>query len=138
MAAFTPRSAKNAQVRINGMTFTAKKWTVTPKVDKIDTTNFESGGYAVSTPGITSIEFTIEADYDAANNPYDLPTNVQPAESANDNTVKLFLNTVSGPYWLISSANFWEAPMTADVKGALGISLKGEGSGAYIYPTGTA
>lgn len=138
MAAFTPRSAKNAKVRINAMVFVAKKWTVTPKVDKIDTTNFESGGYAASTPGITSCEFTIEADYDAANNPYDLPMNVQPAESASDNLILLYLNDTSGPYWQISLANFWEAPMSADVKGALGISLKGEGSGVYLYPSGPA
>lgn len=143
-APFTPRSAKNAKVRIDTFAFTSKKWTVTPKADKIDTTHFESGGYAASISGIVSIEFSIEADYDAANNPYDLPVGLQPgidetgSEPSPTHLVKLYLNDLTGPYWQITAANVWEAPMTADVKGALGISLKGEGTGTFIFPSGPA
>lgn len=134
--AFTPRSAKNAKVRIGAATFTAKVWNVVNKSDKLDTTNFESGGYETSTFGIESAEVSIEADWDGAANPFDSPPALTPGASVS--TVKLYLNDTTGPYWSFPTLNLFEANCTANVRETLKISIKGSGHGTFVRPTGAA
>lgn len=131
-----PLSAKNAKVRIDGAVFTAKSWSVVPKTDKIDTTNFEGGGFAQSIHGIESCEVSVEADWDGDANPFDSPPNVQPnVELVN---VRLFISQTTGPCWVFPLLNVFEAPNSANVREAVKISFKAEGNGTFTYPTGSA
>ncbi len=132
----TPRSAKNAKVRFNSIVFNSKKWTVTPKTDKLDTSNSESAGYGDWISGFVYCEFTVEGDADAVLNPYDTAPSPGLQAGAALTNVKLYLNDTTGPYWSFPAAGVLEAPMTGDVKQTLGISVHCEGRGIFVYPTG--
>lgn len=134
--AFTPRSAKNAKIRMGNTVFVAKKWEVNPKADKIDNTNTEGGGFASSNPGIVEAEVSIEADWDGANNPYDVAVNAQPGQTITN--LKLYINDVTGPFWLFPVFIVYEAPNGAQVRENVHINIKGSGSGTFTYPTGAA
>lgn len=131
---FTPRSAKNAKVRFGATTLTAKKWTVTPKADKLDVTNFEGTGFYECIGGIKTADVTIEFDLDGAANNYDIAS-IQPGNN-NTSVVKLYLNDTAGPYWQFSNFFIETMPNAADVKTAQTGTLTGCGSGVFIYPTG--
>lgn len=134
--AFAPRSAKNAKVRFGNTTFVSKKWTVTPKADKIDNTNSEGGGFGSSNPGILEADVEIDADWDGNNNPYDLPVGAQPGETIVN--LKLFINDVTGPFWLFPTFNVYECPNDAPVRENVHITIKGSGTGQFFFPTGAA
>src|SRR5689334_2659878 len=102
MSVFAPRSAKNAGVRINSNVYTARKWVVTPKVDELDVSNFETGGYGDEIGGLLYAEFTVDADMDGNQNAYDSPISVQPGTVLSN--VFLYLNgPASGPHWAFTS-----------------------------------
>ena len=131
---FKPLSAKNAKVRINGATFTAKKWTVTPKADKIDNTNFEGGGFGSNNPGIVEADIEIDADFDGNANPYDVPIQA----STQLTSVHLFINDITGPFWSFPLLNVYEVPNDAPVRENVHVNIKGSSTGQFIYPTGSA
>jgi hypothetical protein len=132
--AFTPRSAKNAKTRINGVVLTTRKWVVTPKTTKIDTSNHEGGGWAENITGLVEMEIQITFHPDATANPYDAPRQLTPGTRLTN--VMLYLNDVTGPFWQIPMANVIEHPMTADVKDALDDTITLAATGSFIYPTG--
>lgn len=137
---FTPRSAKNAKVRIGTQILVAKKWTVTPKSDKLDVSNFEGGGFYEFIGGLVQADVEIEFDMDAAavnatGNNYDIP-NIQPGNN-NTAVVKLFLNDTTSPFWSFPNFFIETMPNTADVKQTQQGRLTGSGSGQFLYPTGT-
>jgi hypothetical protein len=150
MAAFRPLSAKNAKVRIStfvGTTetinvYTAKKWSVNPTADELDTTNFEGDGFGDRIAGILDAEFTVDADWDSNNNNYLDPPDIVPgAEIFN---VKLFLDgdepismTTDPRFWFFPSALVLSVPSNAEVRGLLTISFTAKNKGIY-YPPGYA
>jgi len=141
--AFTPFSAKNARVRIGGAVFTAKAWVVTPKTDKIDTTNAEGNGFGDAIGGIIEAEISIDdSDWDGQANPYDNPPNLQPTQVV---ALRLYLNAtaaapaVNGPFWNFAQALVLEVPTSARVREAVKLpSIKLYGKGQFTYPTGAA
>lgn len=141
--AFTPFSAKNARVRIGGAVFTAKAWLVTPKTDKIDTTNFEGGGFGDAIGGIVEAEISIDdSDWDGQANPYDNPPNLRPGQVV---PVQLYVNApgaapaVGGPSWSFAQALVLEVPSQARVRESVKLpSIKLYGKGTFSYPGGAA
>lgn len=141
---FLPRSAKKAKVRYGTFTLTAKKWDVNPEISsEADVTNFE--GATVAGPDGTAIVVnqklaceakisgTIEFDLDANNNPYD--AGIVPGNSSTK--LLLYLNDTNGPFWQITTPYFKSVPGAADVKQALTGRVQFEGSGGFVYPTGS-
>lgn len=133
--AFTPFSAKNAMVRINGVTLAVKSWNVDAKADEIDTTNTEGGGFYEGITGIESAEVTLELDVDSLVNPYDNPPNLGPGQVTE---VKLYWNGLLGPFWYFPKLLIFGAPNKANVKEAVGLSIRGKGNGIFGYPSGQA
>lgn len=148
---FTPLSAKFAQVRFNagsgpGTTITAKKWTVTPTADILDVTNFEGAvaavvpnpnvngaGFADYISGILQCEFSIEGDWDSANDIFGVP--LGPFVIGQYITgVKLYTNLVGSSFWLFNAAVISETPWTAAVRETITFSITCKGKGAFTYP----
>lgn len=132
----TPRSAKNAFVRVGNATYAHQSWNVNPKADLIDTSNSESGGAAEYTAGFVYCDVSISGPFDAAQNPYDAPVGFQAGETISN--VKLYLNGLAGPFWSFPTLKVESAPNKADVKQALMIDISGKAHGEWVYPTGAA
>ncbi len=135
--AFNAYSAKNSAVRLGSSTLTAKKWTVTEKSDRLDSTNFESGGYAENVNGIRELTFSIELDDNGALSYTDLGIYAGVIFSSST-PLKLYLNGVNGPYWSIPNPFIESIGHNADVKSTLGLTIQGNATGTYSRPTGTA
>lgn len=132
--AFTAYSAKNAKIRygVGIATLTAKKWTATPKVDKIDITNFEAAGFFKPLAGIHYLDITIELDIDGQSNPYDAGF----SEGATVASVKLYLNDTTGPYWDVPLFFVESTTSPHDVKQSGQMTITGCASGTFTDPTG--
>ncbi len=131
-----PLSAKNAKARIGSGVWATKKWEVRPQITDLDSTCSEDGGHYNGEMGIDKAEVSIEFDFDGNANCYDAPLNLIPGTKLAN--VKLFLNDLSGPFWLFAQLNCLETPQTGDVKQLLGNTFRGVGSGVFVYPTGSA
>jgi hypothetical protein len=137
MASFHPLSAKNAKVRITtpsstSFVFTAKRWTVTPRVDPLDITNFEGEGFADWLGGIKECEFTIEADYDTANDPFFDPPDI--VAGAIIGPVLLYTDDIPSDHWNFAKALVVETPMTAAVRELITITLTCKAKGTFTEP----
>ncbi len=135
MALYNAYSARNAMVRFGAVVVTAKRWTVTPKADKNDSSNFEGGGFGEKQAGLREVTVTIELDDNATTSYFD--ANVIGAGN-NIASVKLYLNGNAGPYWSFPFL-FVESPsMQADVRQNMGLTINAESNGPFAYPTGLA
>lgn len=131
MALFNAYSARNAKVRFGAVVATVKSWNVAPKADKFDTTNSEGGGYGEKKTGIREVTVTIEL-YDNGSLNY---FNAGITPGAIVNSVKLYLNDTSGPFW--SFPFFWieSCPMAADVRDGMKLTIQGESNGPFFLPS---
>jgi len=134
--AFTPFSAKNAKVRLNGNTFTAKSWTVEATADEIDVSNFEGNGFSDAIGGLKNATITVEYDFDGQSNPFDAPITLAPGQTGTN--VRLYLNGTTGPYWSFPSVLVTATPNSANVKEALKGTIRMRNKGTYTAPTGAA
>ncbi len=141
--AFTPLSAKNAKVRytppvsISDPTpteyfFTSKKWVVTPKVDALEITNFESGGFADWIGGITECDGTVDFDWDSANDEFANPPNITPG--AIGGILKLYTNDTTSPFWYFPSILIVETPQTSEVRGVITGTMTFKSKGTFSLP----
>ena len=149
--AFTPLSAKNAKVFIGNIALVAKKWSVNPIVDELDTTNFEGGGYGDRIGGITDAEYTVELDFNSDlnaittqyTNSFKNPPNIVANATLTD--VRLYLgNTgnVVGPSpttlgtwcWHFPSSLVLSVPTMAEVRGLVTLTFTAKSKGIYNYP----
>jgi len=130
--AFTPLSAKNAQVRFGNYVFTAKKWQVNPKGDALEITNFEGGGFADWIGGVIECDFTIDADWDSASDPFANPPNIVVTSILS--TIKLYTNLVGSAFWSFPSALVTDTPFSADVRQTESFSCTCKAKGTFQYP----
>jgi hypothetical protein len=132
-----PRSAKNASVRVNGVVHYATQWDCTPDADELPTDNFEGNGFKQLITGLIGCEVKVEGWFDCSANPYDAPLSLVPGQVLVN--LKLYLNTVAGPFWLFPSFQVLTAPMSGvQVKGLLPFSFSGKANGTFLSPTGSA
>lgn len=141
---YNPYSARNARVEVNrgagaaiGL-FVAKAWDVEVKTEALDFTNFKSKAKRESLAGNSMLTFTIETN----DNGLDVATNVfRPGFYASAINVKLYLNAFVrgiGPYWSIPTPFIDSVAFRADVNGAMGVVIRGHGSGEFSFPSGQA
>lgn len=123
-------SAKNAKVRVGATTFYAKKWTATPKGQKLETTDFETAGFGTYLGGIVDLDVEIEAVYDIGSSP--IATLF--VSGSNTSNVKLYLNDTTGPYFNIPTLFVEEATVSAEVRGLVELKIKGCGNGIFTNP----
>lgn len=130
-----PLSAKNAQVRINGVTQFAQKWTAQPETAQLDTSNFESQGFEDQIGGLRKLDIHIEGWSNVGNaaggNPYDTPLNLQDGQVV---SIVLYTNLVGSPAW-VCTALIKGTPMTADVHGRVDYTFDAKAKGSFISPT---
>lgn len=124
------------------ITIVSKKWVVTIKTDKLDTSNFEGGGYTENIPGLYSLDFTIDLDDNRAVNHFNTGAQGELAVGLHSagatGNLKLYLNSTSGPYWSLPDFLIESVVMSADVRTPMGITITGCNHGPWAYPTGTA
>lgn len=130
-----PLSAKNAQVRINGVVQFAQQWTATPEAAYLDTSNFEGQGFEDQIAGLRKLDIHIEGWSNVGNttggNPYDTPLNLQDGQVI---SIQLFTNLVGSPSWLCT-ALVKGTPMKADVHGRIDYTFDCKAKGSFISPT---
>lgn len=134
MAAFAPYSARNAKIRVNGVTVNAKRWTATPSADLYSTQYSEGAGFETGIFTRKWLDVEIECDDDGAANLYDAGL----VPGATVTNVRLYLNDVAGPYFAIPSMQITSAPMMADAKTTMGVKFTGKAAGSFTLPTGNA
>jgi hypothetical protein len=130
----TPLSAKNAQVRIGSYVFTAKSWRVNPTSDALDITNYEGGGFADFISGIIQAEFTIEADWDSAADPFANPPNIVVGAVLTNTALYTNLASPASAHWSFPSALVTETPFTAVIRETLFTTVTCKSKGIFQYP----
>jgi hypothetical protein len=128
----TPLSAKNALVRFGAYVLAARKWNVSPKVDALDATNFESGGFADFIAGVIECEFTVDAQWDSGSDPFGNPPNINVGVIGAN--VKLYTAGLASPYWNFPSVLVVSTPFTADVRGTLDVTFTCKAQGTFNSP----
>lgn len=138
--AHVPISAKNSRVVIGGIAVASKQWTVNVEADELETTNFESGGFHENIAGIRKLTFSIELDYNASLNLHEAGGGTVLAGSI-ISSIKLYINApaaAQGPFWLLSYAFIKSVSPRADVKSTYSVTIQGNATGTFTYPTGAA
>ena len=119
-------SGKNGKVRLNGGTLKVTEWSATPKTQKLDQTNSESGGYGEYLGGILDCDpITIRGNFEVGTT----PLTTYPPGAAIANTV-LYINDTSGPN--IACTLFVESfRYTAPTRGLVTIEITGNSTGTF-------
>jgi hypothetical protein len=163
LSAGTPISAKNAKVRINwlynnanspgvaassnksspaqaGTALWKSNWTVTTTSPKEDTSNFEEVGYTDKIGTLKDASFTVSGFFDAGQNEFDTPPQLQPDmqffQTTQGGGLALFLKDLDGPYWFFPNWYLEEAKVTVDVHGIVQFEFTGHNKGQFYYPSG--
>lgn len=132
---FTPRSGKNAVVRIGTTVVTCHDWSVDYSADELPVDNFEDGGFGRTTTGLLRAKITLEMDADSAANPYDSPIALNPGTVVTN--LKCYLNGTSNAFWLFPTAVVLTAPQKAGVKGTISNTFTLASQGVFSQPGGT-
>lgn len=123
-------SGKNGRVTIGGSILKVTEWEVSPKVEKLDTTNSESGGTGEYIPGVTDLDFTISFDYNVGNTPAHFSV-LAPGLTV---AAVLFIRDSSGPSWTISTGLVTDGEVKSSVRGKVSCRVRGCSSGGYTVP----
>jgi hypothetical protein len=129
MAAF---SAKNARVKINGTFYKAMKWAVKVKVDEVDISNFETGGYADYTSGLLEAEISVEGFYDSGNPPY---PNLTPGSILSNVLLYVDFVNIPGSFWSFPSVLVFDTDNDAEARGTVKFSFRGKNKGTFSFPS---
>ena len=133
--AYTPRSAKDAKVRINGNTFVSQQYDVDESVDEIDTSSAEDNGYGDLIGNLSRATVTVQGMMDAGNNPFDTPLDITPGTTLTN--VKLYISGTSLAYWDFPSVLVVSVRHGANVRsGGHTINWTFKSKGQYSEPTG--
>lgn len=127
-------SAKGARISANSTILNFAKWDVDDSADKIDTTNFESGGQGQGTVGIETCRHNGGGLWDAARNSYDSPPAIFPQETFPN--MLYYLNAVANVFWNFPLALLLSTKNSAEVRGAVMFDWSGESNGPFSRPTG--
>jgi hypothetical protein len=127
------QSGKGGQVRVGASptVVKCKKWEVEDVVQKLEVTNAESGGKGEYIGGIEDGNVTLELDYDLGASTPMLTTWTPGAVIA---TVKLYIGTTAGAFWLFTSFYVESFTVTSEVRGVVTCAVKGSATGGLTQP----
>lgn len=123
------------RVKATGVNLKLNKWSVTPRSEDIDTTNFESGGYEEGIGGVVGADVTFEGLWDAGQNPYDNPPLLVPGTIITN--VYLYINKNETQFFLFPSLRIIQAPVNVDVPGKSTYSITAKSDGSFTFPSGS-
>lgn len=127
-------SGKNARVRIGGATFLcAVKWSVSAKVDELDTTCFENSGFATYIGGIHEADVSIEGNWE--NNIHANPPNIGPNATL---ALELFIDAtnLAGVKFTFPALLVTNCTVDVEVRGIVKYTITGKTVGSYSFPGG--
>lgn len=127
-------SGKNGKVTVNGTELLITGWKVEPEAERHDVTHTGSSGFGNIITSIKRAKFTIEMNWNAQQNPLDDPPNL--VEGATITNVKCYLDGLTSPFWLFSSAKVLTNPVESKVGDVTKITVNCESDGSYTRPTG--
>ncbi len=125
-------SGKNARVTVGVTDLCMVKWTINGKVDELDVTCFESGGYAEYQGGFQEADINFEGFWeldDHAN-----PPNIMPNTF---NALTIFMDRINaGAGVSFFTSDFFISTVTVDAeaRGMVKITVSGKASGQFNYP----
>lgn len=129
------RAAKGSRIKANGATLNFGEWDTDDKADKLDGTNFESGGQGQGTTGIETVEYNAGGLWDAGKNAYDSPPGIYPQDSFAN--LYFYENVTDNVFWLFPLALILSAKNGASVREMVKFSWSGESNGPFTRPTGS-
>jgi len=109
-------------------------WAVEDAVDLDDSTNTSSGGHKERTAGCDGIDFTIEAQWDAAAGPYNATgPNMTPGSILS--TVNMSVDGTTTNAYNCASTIIEKASIKMVVKNTITWTITGHSQGAFTRPT---
>ena len=132
---FTPRSAKNAKVRMNGSTLYHAGWNVSVEGDVIDTSHSEAAGARSQIIGFTGLSGNVKGLLDASANIHDSGLNV--VVGAVITNLYLYMNGTTSPSWAMTSATITKVNEVAEMHDGLKYDFDFMSQEGFSYPSGT-
>lgn len=129
-------SGRNARVTIGGAAFKCKKWVIETRIDELDITNFESGGYGEFTGGVTDADITLELDLDIGAS----TTSLNAAIPGGFYALLCYTNSAAAPTgpnglkWSFPTALCTGGGSTAGVRETISATVKFKSSGTFTLP----
>lgn len=141
------RAGKTGRVQFNAggeYNMTAKGWTTSLDGDELDTSSFESA--SITTPGVvlrgktyligmSSLSWTIDANWDAAKNPLDQPPGLYVRDDGT--LMKLFSSTADGRFWSMPTWMCSGCNMAVNATGIVSFKANGKAQDNFVLITGS-
>ncbi len=126
-------SGKNARVSVGGNFLCVVKWTINGKVDELDVSCTESGGFAEYKGGVQEADVTLEGFWEL--NEHDPAFNIMPNVNQ---AVVIAIDVVNavGSVWTFPALFISGVTIDAEVRGMVKITITGKGNGLFFYPGG--
>lgn len=136
----TPIAGTEGRVTVNGTTINLRKWSVTPQVDDITTTNFESTGgdgktyeEGIVDNNIRKCEISFEGFWDSAQNPHNNPPNLKAGTRVTN--VHLYVKKTGNKRFEFTAMRILSVPVQVEVEGKVELVVNGKSDGEFSYPT---
>lgn len=128
----TPIAGFNSRVQIGGVNFNVDKWSVTPQIGDIPSTNFESGGYEEGITGNSVAEIEFSGFYDEGNPPFTtggLTAGVKTTE------LRIYVKKTTNSYFRFPEWRLLSAPTNSDADNKrVEFSIRARSNGIWYYP----
>jgi hypothetical protein len=125
---------KHGKALVGSTDCNVEGWSVDHDADRIDVTSTRTAGYRGVITGVQGSTFTLTLSWDAAANPLDSPPALKAGTTLS--TVKLYLNTVTSPYWSYPTAKVLKTSNESKVDTKTTITVSCEADGTFTPPTG--
>ncbi len=130
------RSGKGGRANIEGGDLRMSQWDCSEKAEKLDTTNFESGGKTQATFGPTTLEWSLRGPWDASTNADDDPPGLYVRDDLGQAT--LYTSVSDNVFYSIPQSLVLSSACSAEVKGLVNFNCSCESNGSgWATPTGS-
>lgn len=129
------RSGKGGRITVGATNVTLAEWSLTRKGEDIDTVSFESLGEDQGTIGVTSTDYSVKGDWDAAQNRWESPPGFYPRDDLA--SVKLYENVTDNIFHSITQSRVLSAENGAQVRGKVTFSASCKSNGGVTLATGS-
>ena len=120
---------------VDGSEFAMQEWSTTWRGADLDTTNFESNGYEEGLIGVQGVDWTVNGDWDASQNPLEDPPGLYPRVAGE--AMILTTNTTDAQNWDFPQFRVHSSQLSVRTSGKVSINASGKNNGTFTPPTGS-
>lgn len=127
------KAGKSSSVSVNGSLLGGVSATVTPKVQALDDTDWNSGGYGEYLKGVIDCDITVDYLYNVGTAPITL---LKLLDQTVDTVPNVVITLATGAAWTFPTFFVETAPTSTQVRDLVKGSFTGRASGTFTPPAG--